>query len=94
VGRDLRIDVLRGVAIVFIVVNHIELTSLFELVSQETIGIVSGAEMFVAMSGVVVGMVYRQRLAATDLVEVTGRCCDARGSSTGRRWPWCCSSTC
>ena len=70
--RDLRIDLLRGVAIVFIVINHLELTSLFELASQETIGIVSGAELFVAMSGVVLGMVYRQRLARTDLVEVTG----------------------
>ena len=70
--RDLRIDMLRGVAIVFIVVNHLELTSLFELASQEAIGTVSGAELFVAMSGVVLGMVYRQRLARTDLVEVTG----------------------
>lgn len=71
--RDLRIDVLRGVAIVFIVVNHLQLTSLFGLATQETIGIVSGAEMFVAMSGVVLGTVYRQRLVRTDLVEVTGR---------------------
>ena len=70
--RDLRIDLLRGVAIVFIVVNHTQLDSLFELASQETIGIVSGAELFVAMSGVVVGMVYRERLLRTDLVEVTG----------------------
>ena len=70
--RDLRIDMLRGLAIVFIVINHLEVTSLFELASQETIGIVSGAELFVAMSGVVLGMVYRQRLARTDLVEVTG----------------------
>jgi hypothetical protein len=70
--RDLRIDMLRGLAIVFIVVNHTELESLFELASQETIGIVSGAELFVAMSGVVLGMVYRRRLARTDLVEVTG----------------------
>ncbi len=70
--RDLRIDLLRGVAIVFIVVNHVELTSLFELASQEAIGTVSGAELFVAMSGVVLGMVYRQRLARSDLAEVTG----------------------
>lgn len=72
VERDLRIDALRGLAIVLIVVNHVELPSVFELVSQETIGIVSGAELFVAMSGVVLGMVYRRRLARTDLVEVTG----------------------
>ena len=70
--RDLRIDLLRGVAIVFVVLNHVQLPSLFQVASQETIGIVSGAELFVAMSGVVVGMVYRERLARTDLVEVTG----------------------
>ena len=69
--RDLRIDLLRGVAIVFVVLNHVQLPSLFQLASQETIGIVSGAELFVAMSGVVVGMVYRERLAQSDLVEVT-----------------------
>lgn len=70
--RDVRIDLLRGVAIVFVVLNHLELPSVFGLASEEAIGIVSGAELFVAMSGVVVGMVYRQRLARTDLVEVTG----------------------
>ena len=70
--RDLRIDLLRGLAIVFIVVNHVELQSLFELASQETIGIVSGAELFVAMSGVVVGMVYRSRLERSDLAAITG----------------------
>ena len=71
-GRDLRIDLLRGVAIVFVVLNHVQLPSLFQLASQETIGVVSGAELFVAMSGVVVGMVYRERLARTDLAEVAG----------------------
>jgi hypothetical protein len=60
-GRDLRIDVLRGLAIVFVVVNHIDVPSLFHAVSQEAIGPISGAEMFVALSGVVVGMAYRSR---------------------------------
>jgi hypothetical protein len=59
--RDLRIDVLRGLAIVFVVVNHIDVPSLFHLVSQEAIGPITGAEMFVALSGVVVGMAYRSR---------------------------------
>ncbi len=71
-ARDVRIDMLRGVAIVFVVLNHVDLPSLFQLASQEAIGIVSGAELFVAMSGVIIGMVYRERLARTDLVEVTG----------------------
>ena len=70
--RDQRIDLLRGVAIVFVVLNHLDLPSLFQLASQETVGPVSGAELFVALSGVVVGMVYRARLARGDLAEVTG----------------------
>ncbi len=59
--RDVRVDVLRGLAIVFVVVNHVDVPSLFHLVSQEAIGPMTGAEMFVALSGVVVGMAYRSR---------------------------------
>jgi hypothetical protein len=59
--RDLRIDVLRGLAIVFVVVNHIDVPSLFHVFSQEALGPISGAELFVALSGVVVGMAYRSR---------------------------------
>ena len=59
--RDVRIDVLRGLAIVFVVVNHIDVPSLFHAVSQEALGPITGAEMFVALSGVVVGMAYRSR---------------------------------
>lgn len=59
--RDVRIDVLRGLAIVFVVLNHIDVPSLFHLVSQEALGPISGAEMFVALSGVAVGMAYRSR---------------------------------
>lgn len=70
--RDQRLDLLRGIAIVFVVLNHLDLPSLFQLASQEAVGPVSGAELFVALSGVVVGMVYRVRLARGDLAEVTG----------------------
>src|SRR3954453_16040251 len=59
--RDVRIDVLRGLAIVVGHVKHIDVPSLFHLASQEAIGPMSGAEMFVALSGVVVGMAYRSR---------------------------------
>jgi hypothetical protein len=60
--RDLRVDLLRGVAIVFVVVNHIDIPSLYQLVSQEALGAISGAELFVLLSGVVLGMVYRPRM--------------------------------
>ena len=56
--RDSRVDLLRGMAIVFVVVNHLGMASLFQLLTQEAIGFVSGAELFVLFSGLVVGMVY------------------------------------
>lgn len=71
--RDLRIDLLRGVAITFVVVNHIDLPSLYQLLSQEAIGAVSGAELFVLLSGVVVGMVYRPRMERNGLAGTAGR---------------------
>jgi hypothetical protein len=71
-GRDLRLDWVRGVAIVFVVLNHLNIPSLFQLVSQETIGPVSGAELFVALSGVVLGIVYRRRSRDLDMVGVVG----------------------
>jgi hypothetical protein len=70
--RDERLDMVRGLAIVFVVLNHINLPSLFQLVSQETVAPVSGAELFVTLSGVVLGLVYRSRLRRIDLVGATG----------------------
>ncbi|MFJ4263606.1 OpgC domain-containing protein [Paenarthrobacter nicotinovorans] len=67
--RDARIDMLRGLAIVFVVVNHVGINSVFQLLSQETIGVVSGAELFVMLSGAVLGMVYGPRIA-TELGDV------------------------
>ena len=60
--RDSRVDLLRGMAIVFVVVNHLGMTSLFQLFTQEAVGFVSGAELFVLFSGLVVGMVYGPRV--------------------------------
>lgn len=57
-SRDSRVDFLRGVAIVFVVVNHVGMTSLFQLFTQEAVGFVSGAELFVLFSGLVLGMVF------------------------------------
>jgi hypothetical protein len=57
----LRIDFLRGLAILFVVVDHINLPSLYHVISHERIGAVSGAELFVVLSGLVLGMVYGRR---------------------------------
>ncbi len=71
-GRDERLDLVRGVAIVFVVVNHINMPSLFQLVTQETLAPVSGAELFVALSGVVLGIVYRRLLQQIDMLGAAG----------------------
>lgn len=60
--RDLRIDFLRGVVMVILVINHIEIFSAFNFLVWERIGVVSGGEGFVILSGVVLGMVHRRRL--------------------------------
>jgi hypothetical protein len=73
--RDARIDMLRGLAIVFVVINHVGINSLFQLLSQETIGVVSGAELFVMLSGAVLGMVYgpRVKTGLGDVVDATSK---------------------
>ena len=63
--RDLRVDLLLGLAIVFVVVDHFDQPSLFQL-AQETVGPVSGAEILVALFGIVLGIHYRRRAGTTD----------------------------
>lgn len=74
-SRDSRVDLLRGMAIVFVVVNHLGMTSLFQLLTQEAVGFVSGAELFVLFSGLVVGMVYGPRVKGDfgTVVDLTSR---------------------
>ena len=57
-GRDLRIDLFRGFIIIMVVVTHIEVTSPWSFVALKAVGAITGAEMFVALSGIVLGMVY------------------------------------
>jgi hypothetical protein len=59
--RDLRIDLLRGVAIVSMVVNHLECRSFFNNITQGHI-YASSAEGFVFLSGFVLGFVTLQRI--------------------------------
>ena len=74
-SRDSRVDLLRGLAIVFVVVNHLGMTSLFQLFTQEAVGFVSGAELFVLFSGLVLGMVFGPRVTdhLGDVVDHAGR---------------------
>ncbi|HEX8436917.1 OpgC domain-containing protein [Archangium sp.] len=60
--RDLRIDFLRGLVMLVLVVIHIEVVSLLTFLVWERVGLISGGEGFVILSGVVLGMVSRKRV--------------------------------
>jgi hypothetical protein len=70
--RDLRLDFMRGLIMVYVVVVHIECYSLFSLFAWERLGIISSAEGFVFLSGLVAGLVYGKR-AATDGMQAVVR---------------------
>jgi hypothetical protein len=66
-GRDLRIDLVRGVAITAVVVDHLAFWrpasySFIHLATVERVGPVSAAELFVLLSGLVIGLVHRRRI--------------------------------
>jgi hypothetical protein len=57
-SRDVALDLLRGLAMVILVVNHMRLPSLLD---SATGALLSAAEVLVPVSGVVVGMVFGRR---------------------------------
>jgi hypothetical protein len=60
--RDLRIDFLRGLVICVLVVIHVEVVSLYTFLAWERVGLISGGEGFVILSGLVLGRVSRRRV--------------------------------
>ncbi|MCI0668591.1 MAG: OpgC domain-containing protein [Methylococcaceae bacterium] len=60
-GRDLRIDFLRGLVMMVVIVVHLEFISLFGMFAWGRVGMISSAEGFVALSGLVAGIVYRKK---------------------------------
>lgn len=70
--RDLRIDLMRGIAIVFVLVNHVGLVSISQNATQEAVGMVSGAEFFVLLSGVLLAMVYRPKIVRDGMASAAG----------------------
>src|SRR5262245_263522 len=61
-SRDLRIDWLRGLAMTCVIVDHSKLSSLLSWFSYERFWTVTAAEVFVVLSGAVLGMVYGPKL--------------------------------
>jgi len=62
-SRDLILDFLRGLAIFSMVTDHLLFVSGFSYLTRERIGVVTGAELFVLISGVLIGHLYKQKIA-------------------------------
>lgn len=65
--RDLRIDFLRGLVFVLLFTSHFNFFSWMSLIGWERIGVVSSAEMFILLSGIVTGAVYGKKLRSDGL---------------------------
>lgn len=61
-GRDMRLDMFRGLALVMIFINHVPGT-VFENWTSRNFGFSDAAEAFVFMSGMAAGLAYSRRFA-------------------------------
>lgn len=68
--RDLRLDLMRGFVIPLLFASHFEFFSMLMFIGWERLGIVSTAEIFVILSGIVVGMVYGKKVKRVGLPAV------------------------
>ncbi|MEZ4364555.1 MAG: OpgC domain-containing protein [Kofleriaceae bacterium] len=75
-GRDVRIDFIRGWVMMILVIIHTEIFSLWNLIAWERVGMISGGEGFVLVSGIVLGMVSRQRIARSGFSDAASRLID------------------
>jgi len=71
--RDLRIDWLRGLAMTCVIIDHSKRSSLLSWFSYQRFWVVTAAEVFVVLSGLVLGMVYGPRLARDGWIVVATR---------------------
>jgi len=60
--RDLRIDFIRGFVMIILIVVHINMISYYDYIAWERFGVVTGAEGFVMLSGVILGLLSRLRM--------------------------------
>jgi len=72
-ARDVRIDWLRGFAMVCVIVDHSKRSSLLSWFSYQRFWVVTAAEVFVVLSGIVLGTVYGARLVRYGPLSVTRR---------------------
>lgn len=74
--RDLRIDFIRGIVMLVLVIVHSEFYSIFNIFVSERIGVVSGGEGFVILSGVVIGLTYRKYVVRNSLSAAASKLID------------------
>lgn len=68
--RDLRIDFLRGIALIMMVAAHLEITSVVNIFTWERFGLTTGAEGFVILSGFVLGFIKKKQLEKEHFITV------------------------
>ncbi|WP_197410692.1 OpgC family protein [Devosia epidermidihirudinis] len=66
VGRDARLDMFRGIALVMIFINHVPGT-IYETFTSRNFGFSDAAEAFVFMSGLAAGLAYSNRFRTGNL---------------------------
>jgi hypothetical protein len=79
IGRDPRLDLLRGFCVFAMIVDHLGGTSWLYILTGGNRGPVTAAEGFVFLSGLVLGMVSKRRVARDGL-------CGAIRAALGRAW--------
>jgi hypothetical protein len=70
VGRDMRLDMFRGLALVMIFINHVPGT-IYESFTNRNFGFSDAAEAFVFMSGMAAGLAYSNRFRSGNLWAAT-----------------------
>ena len=60
--RDLRIDFIRGFVMLILIAVHINMPSFYNYIAWERFGVVTGAEGFVILSGLILGFLSRLRM--------------------------------
>ncbi|MEY4882223.1 MAG: OpgC protein [Pseudomonadota bacterium] len=63
--RDPRLDFMRGLVFILLFAVHFDYFSIFTFVAWERIGVVSSAETFIALAGIVTGLVFGRKLKET-----------------------------
>lgn len=67
-GRDLRLDLLRGLCVLVIIVDHVSGASPLYLLTGGSLFLTSAAEGFILVSGLTAGLVYRRLVVRDGLV--------------------------